>query len=207
MKTLEIFHIAGIGFYAVTSEFEGAGFPIPDNVFEKMRSIHQVDEERGSEAAIALFIQLRSMENIPLALLKFAGESVQAMKMVFEIAPELDEEISKFLATSEKELQEKVKEDAVIPNETTLKVYALNTGDEGLVVISDEPDVGVLIPLDVLRIIGSEELSSEAGQQAFIAAIEAGKEIFGQEKTSDFVLNEEDVIYSITYVVASSTIH
>lgn len=88
-----------------------------------------------------------------------------------------------------------------------MKVYVLNKDDEALVVTSDEPDVGVLIPLDFLRIIGKEELSSESGQQAFIATVESAKREFMQENTAHYVLDEDDVIYSITYMAMPVTVH
>lgn len=107
MKTLNIFHIADIGFYAVSSEFEGAGFPIPEDIFYKMQDM---DDERGSHAAIALFVQLRTMESLPLDLLAWAGESSLAMSLGFEMASEVDQEIAKFLAS-----EPDVKDEAIVP--------------------------------------------------------------------------------------------
>lgn len=95
-------------------------------------------------------------------------------------------------------------------NETmTLKVYRLSSyrDDAGLIVVSDTPEVGIPISLQVLRDTWEEELPSELEQQTFIAVIQEDRKMLLTVNTEDYALDETEIIYSITWKEEPNVVH
>lgn len=205
MKTLNIFFVSGVGYYAVSSEFEGAAFPIPEDVFKMLREVYEQDKEKGGQACVALFVQLREMESMPESLFGFLADPELAMTLSFEMDESVDAAITELLATTAKEVEA---EAALNADTITLKVYRLSPySEEALIVVSNEPEVGLPFSLEVIRMIGIDELSTEPGQQAFISTVEAARYMMETVDTADYVLDEEEVVYSITWKERSAVVH